>query len=133
MRPQFATELAWQQAEALMQPIYIRIIDRIRQESEGSTLQVSYTEEKIPHLKHYLCLGNGQRQLRFDIWDLCYQVCFTNYIGNLGDDETQVVEVDTTLFDFDGGDIDWVKLDNKAKAVIQRTFTMFVQKYTDDA
>ena len=115
-----------------MQPIYIRIIDRIRQESEGSNLQVSYTEEKTPELKHYLCLGNGERQLRFDIWDLCYQVCFINYIGNMGDSESQVVEIDTSLFDREAGDIDWIKLDNKAKAVIQRTFKMFLQKYADD-
>lgn len=125
MRPQFANELAWQQAEALMQPIYIRIVDRIRQESEQSNLQVSYEEEQNPNLMHYLCLSDGDRQLRFDIWDLCYQVCFLDYTGNIGDSESQLVEVDLTLFDRDAGDIDWIKLDNKAKAVIQRTFKMF--------
>jgi hypothetical protein len=132
MRPQFSNELAWQQAEALMQPIYIRIIDRIRQESEQSNIQVGYEEEQTPHLKHFLCLGSGDRKLRFDIWDLCYQVCFINYIGNIGENESQAVEVDTSLFDAEAEDIDWHKLDNKAKEVVRRVFNIYAREYLQE-
>ena len=123
MQPKFANELAWQQAEFLMQPIYIRIIDRIRQQSEISTTwQVSYEEVKDPHPINYLCLQSTNRQLKFDIWDLCYQVCFLNYHGSHSELESQIVEVDISLIDMEAQAPDWNRLDDKAKAVIARVF-----------
>ena len=122
MQPKFADELAWQQAEFLMQPIYIRIIDRIRQQSETSTWQVSYEEIRDPHPINYLCLKSANRQLKFDIWDLCYQVCFLNYDGSHSELESQIVAVDTSLIDMDAQIPDWHRLDNKAKDVIARVF-----------
>ena len=114
MLPKFVDELAWQQAEFLMQPIYIRIIDRIRQQSETSIWQVTYEEIKNPHPTNYLCLQSGDRQLKFDIWDLCYQVCFVNYFGSHSELETQTVEIDTSLIDLEAGTPDWHRLDHKA-------------------
>ena len=122
MQPKFASELAWQQAEFLMQPIYIRIIDRIRQQSEVSTWKVSYEEVRNPHPINYLCLESEDKQLKFDIWDLCYQVCFLNYDGSHSELESQIVEVDTSPIDLETGTIDWMLLDNKAKAVIAKIF-----------
>ena len=122
MQPKFASELAWQQAEFLMQPIYIRIIDRIRQQSEVSTWKVSYEEIRDPHPINYLCLESEDKQLKFDIWDLCYQVCFLNYDGSHSELESQIVEVDTSSIDLETGTIDWMLLDNKAKAVIAKIF-----------
>jgi hypothetical protein len=123
MIPKFTRELAWQQAEFLMQPIYIRIIDRIRQHSEASsTWQVSYEEVQIPHPSHYLCLQSGDRQLQFDIWDLCYQVCFINYHGSHSDRESQLVEVDTSLIDMEAQTANWHRLDDKANEIITSIF-----------
>jgi hypothetical protein len=122
MQPKFASELAWQQAEFLMQPIYIRIIDRIRQQSEVSTWDVSYEEVKEPHPTNYLCLQSQDRQLKFDIWDLCYQVCFLDYHGSHSETESQVVEVDASLIDMEAGIPDWTRLDRKAKDVVTRIF-----------
>ncbi len=122
MQPKFANELAWQQAEFLMQPIYIRIIDRIRQHSEMSTWQVSYEEVHIPHPTHYLCLQSGDLRLQFDLWDLCYQVCFINYLGSHSELESQLVEVDTSLIDMEAGAPDWHRLDLKANQVISQIF-----------
>jgi hypothetical protein len=122
MIPKFTDELAWQQAEFLMQPIYIRIIDRIRQQSETSNWQVTYEEVKNPHPTNYLCLQSGERQLKFDIWDLCYQVCFLNYFGSHSELETQTVEIDTSLLDLKAGTPDWHRLDHKAQAVIAQIF-----------
>jgi hypothetical protein len=131
MQPQFADELAWQQAEFLMQPIYIRIIDRIRQQSETSTWQVTYEEVQTPHPTNYLCLQSGDRLLKFDIWDLCYQVCFLDYHGSdsevIGSDAqneiTQFVAIDTSLIDLEARSPDWHRLDTKAQSVIARIFT----------
>jgi hypothetical protein len=122
MQPKFVNELAWQQAELLMQPIYIRIIDHIRQQSEVSAWKVSYEESKDPHPTNYLCLDAGGKQFKFDIWDLCYQVCFLNYRGSHSELETQVVEVDTSLIDLEGGIPDWTRLDYKAKQVVVNVF-----------
>jgi hypothetical protein len=122
MQPKFANELAWQQAEFLMQPIYIRIIDRIRQQSEISTWTVSYEEGKEPHPTNYLCLQAGDERLKFDIWDLCYQVCFLNYHGSHSESTVQLVEIDTSLIDVEAGIPDWTRLDSKAKDVIDRVF-----------
>ena len=122
MIPKFVDELAYQQAEFLMQPIYIRIIDRIRQQSEQSSWKVSYEEVKTPHPTNYLCLQAGEHQLKFDIWDLCYQVCFVNYFGSHSELETQTVEIDTSLIDKESAAPDWQRLDNKAKEVIARIF-----------
>ncbi|MCY7336903.1 MAG: hypothetical protein LH613_11925 [Chamaesiphon sp.] len=122
MQPKFVSELAWRQAEFLMQPIYIRIIDRIRQQSEVSTWKVSYEEVRDPHPINYLCLESEDKQLKFDIWDLCYQVCFLNYDGSHSELESRIVEVDTSSIDLETGAIDWMLLDNKAKAVIANIF-----------
>lgn len=122
MQPKFASELAWQQAEFLMQPIYIRIIDRIRQQSEISTWAVSYEEVQTPHPTNYLCLKSANGLLKFDIWDLCYQVCFLNYHGSHSEIGSQVVEVDASLIDMEAQTPDWTRLDNKARDVIVRVF-----------
>jgi hypothetical protein len=67
MQPKFSSELAWQQAEFLMQPIYIRIIDRIRQQGEVSAWKVSYEEVRDPHPINYLCLESEDKQLKYGI------------------------------------------------------------------
>ena len=122
MVPKFKDELAYQQADFLMQPIYIRIIDRIRQQSEISQVEVSYEEIQIPQPINYLCLQSGERQLKFDLWDLCYQVCFLDYHGSHGELEAQFVTVDTSLIDLEAKAPDWHRIDDKAKTVIERVF-----------
>ena len=105
-----------------MQPIYIRIIDRIRQQGEVSTWKVSYEEVREPRPINYLCLESGDRQLKYDIWDLCYQVCFVNYDGSHSELESQIVEVDTSLIDMDAQMPDWQRLDHKANDVVAKIF-----------
>jgi hypothetical protein len=122
MIPKFTDELAWQQAEFLLQPIYIRIIDRIRQHGEVSTWEASYIESAIPHPTHYLCLQSNDRQVKFEIWDLCYRVCFVDYAGSSSDGSSQLVAVDTSLIDLDAGGVNWQGLDDKAERVIASIF-----------
>jgi hypothetical protein len=127
MIPKFTDELAWQQAEFLMQPIYIRIIDRIRQHSEVSTWEASYIEAEIPHPTHYLCLISNDRLVKFEIWDLCYRVCFLDYAGSSNDLESELVAVDTSLIDLDAGAVNWQRLDDKADRVIASIFASLPQ------
>jgi hypothetical protein len=45
--PKFADTESWQQAEMLMQPVFIRVIDNIRKELEQSSWQGTYREEIV--------------------------------------------------------------------------------------
>jgi hypothetical protein len=122
MIPRFVDRLAYEQAELLLQPIYIRLVDCIRRQSETSALTVSYEEVQMPQQTNYLCLQSGDRRLRYDLWDLCYQVCFLDYYGSHGELETQVVAIDTSLIDLEATAPDWQRIDDKAKSVVTRAF-----------
>lgn len=47
MKPHFKDTLAWQQAELLMQPAFIRLIDNIRKQLDLSNWQGSYQDVQI--------------------------------------------------------------------------------------
>ncbi len=141
MKPKFANEQAWQQAEILMQPAYIRLVDQIRRQTEenDSEIQVSYEEVTDPYPSNLLCLqpkdnasnpdhtttNQAQTLLKVDIWDLCFQVCFTNYEPLPADQAEQLVTIDLSLFDHNSPEIDWNKLDQKAQAAVRQVFARF--------
>lgn len=140
MKPKFATEQAWQQAEILMQPAYIRLVDQIRRQTEEneSEILVSYKEVTTPYPSNLLCLqpkvnasnpdhidtNPTQPLLKVDIWDLCFQVCFENY-EPIASETEQLVAIDLSLFGHDNQEVDWTKLDNKAQATISQVFARF--------
>jgi hypothetical protein len=160
--PKFANTRAWEQAELLMQPVFIRVIDNIRKQLEQTTWQGTYQdtpiwpegvseeikarvaqlqeqlatatpneaeeiEEQLARLpspvpSYVLCLKKGDRQITVDLWQLCYQICFRNYSPILNAlDQDMIVEVDTSLID-DSGEVDWLRLDEKAKQLIEQIF-----------
>lgn len=161
LTPKFADAIAWQQAEMLMQPVFIRVLDNIRKALDTSSWSSTYQEtptwagdvsdavksqvlalqqrlktaapdetEDIqealarlpqPHPSYQLLLQKQDKQITVDLWQLCYQVCFKNYspIVNLSGDVT--VEIDTSLID-ETGDVNWNRLDNKAKQLIEQIF-----------
>ncbi len=45
--PKFANTLAWQQAELLMQPVFIRVIDNIRKELDETTWKGTYQDVQV--------------------------------------------------------------------------------------
>lgn len=47
MIPKFSTSEAWRQAELLMQPAFIRLIDNIRKQLEQSTWRGSYRDVQV--------------------------------------------------------------------------------------
>ncbi|MGB3493296.1 MAG: hypothetical protein WBA57_11245 [Elainellaceae cyanobacterium] len=47
MIPKFLNQAAWQQAELLMQPVFIRVIDNIRKQLEQSTWKGSYRNTEV--------------------------------------------------------------------------------------
>ena len=157
--PEFATPLARQQAQLLMQPALIRVIDNIRKQLEGSRWQGTYEDQliwpdsttdeqqqqykqlqqqtetaspelydqlqlklaQLPQPQHIytLCLTKDNQEQRIDLWQLCYQVCCTNY--DLTQPETPL-EIDLSLFDETTQEVDWITLDQKAKRSVEMAF-----------
>ncbi|BAZ65844.1 hypothetical protein NIES4106_05890 [Fischerella sp. NIES-4106] len=157
MPPKITNSLAWQQAELLMQPAFIRVVDNIRklldlsdwkgtyqdvliwplettedtkaivtkllQELEAATpekaikIRETLTHLPIPHPGYHLCLQRQEQEVSVDLWELCYQVCFLDYTSP----NNAAVEIDTSLID-EVGDVDWQRLDNKAKQLVEEVF-----------
>jgi len=60
---------------------------------------------------YHLRLTQGDRVVTLDVWELCFRLCFVNYVPD------QPVTVDAGLVEADG-EIDWITLDEKAKTLI---------------
>lgn len=156
MPPKISNSVAWQQAELLMQPAFIRVVDNIRklldvsswtgtyqdvliwptgttdetkaivtkllQDLEAVTpeqaLEIRETLSRLPmpHPGYHLCLQRQDQQISIDLWELCYQVCFREYIpGN------ETVNIDTSLID-ENGEVDWQRLEVKTKELVEQVF-----------
>ena len=132
MKPKFKTRLAWEQAQALMQPALIRIIDNLRKQLEESEWEGTYKEVTDPFPGYHLCLTRQKRSLEIDIWQLCYQVCFNNYVPlpenmfSQDDRSTQEVDVDTRLLD-EMGEVDWQLIEAKAQKSVRQLFANLPQ------
>ncbi len=156
MPPKIIDSTVWQQAEILMQPAFIRVVDNIRKYLDASTWKGTYqdvlvwppstTDETkaivtkligsletatpdqgseirqtlaklpMPHPGYHLCLQRQEQRVEIDLWELCYQVCFQNYVNG-----REVVTIDTSLID-ERGDVDWNALDRKAHDLVEEVF-----------
>ncbi len=126
MKPTFKTRLAWEQAQVLMQPAMLRVVDNIRKELESSNWKGTYKEVTAPIPGYHLCLKDADRQVEVDVWELCYRVCFVEYepvqhIFSLEDESGYEVDVDTRLID-DLGEVDWHLLESKAQQSVRTVF-----------
>ena len=122
MKPKFKNSIAWQQAELLMQPCLIRLLDNIRKSLEASEWEGTYENVQTPMPGYHLYLKNGDNQVTFDLWELCYKICFINNKQTHAEEESKEVDIDTSLIDRDG-DVDWNKLDIKAKQLVENMFS----------
>ena len=114
-----------------MQPIYIRVVDNIRKylERAGAGWAESFVEVTEPRPGYRLCLSRAgappATAVQFDLWTLCFQVCFQGFPGGAAivpesepDVEAEIeVGVDESLFN-EEGEIDWDAIDRKAAAVV---------------
>ena len=158
VKPQINDLRTWKQAELLLQPAFIRLLDNFRKVLESSDWESRYEEiatwpaevsdaqkqqyeeliEKLeratptevpemenllaqipePAMAYELQLSRNERTVRFDMWQLCYQVCFCNYVPGVPG-QTQAAEIDETLLSETEG-VDWPALDQKVKTLVQR-------------
>ncbi len=121
MKPKFKDMVAWQQAELLMQPALIRIVDQVRKQLEQTTWKVTYKDVQSPIPGYEMCLEKQDTSVCVDLWQLCYQVCFRDFTPTHAQQESQEVEIDTSLID-ETGDVDWQSLDTKAQHLVEQVF-----------
>ncbi|MBE9115444.1 hypothetical protein IQ249_05970 [Lusitaniella coriacea LEGE 07157] len=121
MKPKFKNTHAWEQAQLLMQPIFIRVIDNIRKQLDRSQWKGTYEEVHIPYPGYKLHLTSNDKSVTVDIWELCYQICFRNYQPTHAEISATEVEIDTTLID-EVGEVDWQHLEEKAKQLVEEVF-----------
>ncbi len=127
MKPKFKNTEAWEQAQILMQPTFIRVLDNIRKKLEQSTWKESYEEVKHPVPGYLLCLTHGEKVAKVDIWKLCFRVCFRDYnpppthVTGDANNQSYEVDIDTNLID-ETGEVDWQLLETKAQQVVSDVF-----------
>lgn len=121
MKPKFKNTVAWQQAELLMQPAFIRVLDQIRKKLDQSSWKVTYENITNPIPGYQVRLQEKNTLVSLDLWELCYQVCFLNYSPAHSEVESKQVEIDTSLID-ENGEVDWHCLDTKARELIEKVF-----------
>ena len=120
MKPKFKNTLDWEQAQLLMQPALIRVIDNIRKQLDQSSWEGTYQEITTPYPGYLLCLTYHDNSATVDIWNLCFQVCFQNYYSN-STEASEEVEIDSSLID-ETGEVDWHSLETKTQKIIKQVF-----------
>ncbi|NJK99865.1 MAG: hypothetical protein HC910_04565 [Spirulinaceae cyanobacterium SM2_1_0] len=118
MKPKFEDTASWQQAEQLMQPSLIRLIDNLRQRLETSTWRSCYTEVSEPLPGHRLELTRGSETHAIHLWELCFRICFLNYPPL---HPGVPVAIDSRLLG-DRGEVEWEILDDKVQQIVAAFF-----------
>ncbi|MEM1309943.1 MAG: hypothetical protein AAF892_06840 [Cyanobacteria bacterium P01_D01_bin.71] len=70
-----------------------------------------------PFPGYELHLTKAEQTCVVDVWQLCYVVCFQEYPVTNGP-----VTIDMTIIDQEANNVDWLVLDNKAKATVSSVF-----------
>jgi len=124
MIPKIKNSLAWEQTQQLMQPAYIRVVDNLRKALEDSAWRESYQEVETPLPGYELCLSSQDQEIKINLWELCFEVCFRDYQrGSVPLNSELNVEVDTSLLDEETGEVNWEKLDDKARKQVEQIFS----------
>ena len=118
MIPRFRNISDWEKAQVLMQPCLIRVLDNIRKQLDESSYKGTYEEVTEPIPGHILCLTYQDVQVKVDIWELCFKVCFLEYEPS----QEQAVQIDDSLIEQDTGDVDWQSLESKTQYIVRQVF-----------
>ena len=124
MKPRFKTEADWEYAELLMQPALIRVLDRLRNKLESSSWTGEFREVTEPIPGHCLDLirsTGGEVVKSVNLWELCFRICFQNYVVTDDPEQSYEVEIDRDLLEEDE-DVEWERLDEKAEAIVRSIF-----------
>lgn len=126
MKPKFKTGFAWDQAQLLLQPAFIRVVDNLRAQLEDSPFEGEYEDITEPYPGYILRLKHQDFEQIINLWDLCYQICFVSYPTAQIIDDSCEVDIDASLFEATGA-VDWQKLEMKTQTLIQEIFAQLPQ------
>jgi len=115
----------------------LRVMQLQRELETANSEEAADIQNALDHLPrpfpgYELCLHHHDQEVTVDLWQLCFEVCFSNYDRDQPSPdeaadaecvESEFVEIDTSLIDLDTGEVDWHQLDEKAKAIIGDVFT----------
>ena len=126
MKPTFKNTIDWEKADILMQPAFIRVIDNLRKELEKTNLVATYEDIQEPFPGYQLILTKENNSVSISIWEICFQVCFTDYqfSSNNSSQASIMVEIDENLFNGDN-EINWQQLEIKTQQTIQTIINNF--------
>ncbi|EAM50807.1 hypothetical protein WH8501_19670 [Crocosphaera watsonii WH 8501] len=126
MKPTFKNTIDWEKADILMQPAFIRVMDNLRKELEKTNLVATYEDIQEPFPGYQLILTKENNSVSISIWEICFQVCFTDYqfSSNNSSQASIMVEIDENLFNGDN-EINWQQLEIKTQQTIQTIINNF--------
>ena len=126
MKPTFKNTTDWEKADILMQPAFIRVMDNLRKELEKTNLVATYEDIQEPFPGYQLILTKENDSVSISIWEICFQVCFTDYqfSSNNSSQASIIVEIDENLFNGDN-EINWQQLEIKTQQTIQTIINNF--------
>ncbi|CCQ69158.1 MULTISPECIES: hypothetical protein [Crocosphaera] len=126
MKPTFKNTTDWEKADILMQPAFIRVMDNLRKELEKTNLVATYEDIQEPFPGYQLILTKENDSVSISIWEICFQVCFTDYqfSSNNSSQASIMVEIDENLFNGDN-EINWQQLEIKTQQTIQTIINNF--------
>ncbi len=119
LKPKFKDVASWEQAQLLMQPSLIRVIDNLGKQLETSTWRGRYEEVSEPLPGHVLHLSCQAETKTVYLWELCFRVCFLNYPPL---HPGLPVEIDSRLFSEETGEVEWEILDDKTRQIVANMF-----------
>lgn len=126
MKPTFKNTTDWEKADILIQPAFIRVMDNLRKELEKTNLVATYEDIQEPFPGYQLILTKENDSVSISIWEICFQVCFTDYqfSSNNSSQASIMVEIDENLFNGDN-EINWQQLEIKTQQTIQTIINNF--------
>ncbi|NEQ45939.1 MAG: hypothetical protein F6K00_21300 [Leptolyngbya sp. SIOISBB] len=83
----------------------------------ADVIRLELTQLPQPFPGYELHLTKAEQACMVDVWHLCYCVCFQAYPVTDGP-----VHIDESIIDQELNDVDWLVLDNKAKAIVEDVF-----------
>ncbi len=101
-------------------------VSQLQEQLEKATPEQTVALDQVlaqlpqPEIDYLLCLKKQDYQVEVNLWELCYQVCLSNY-NPLEDQSVDEIQVDTQLIDV-VGEVDWRLLDHKARQVVEQVF-----------
>ncbi len=92
---------------------------------QAAEIEATLARLPSPYPGYELCLEKDDRQIKVDLWELCYRICFHSESSEWTDDFP--VEIDTALFD-QTGEVDWNLLEAKTKRIVEQVFENLSQE-----